>query len=394
MSLSLFLFTYNCGKTTPIEAEFGEDVAGLIGTDMDNLPDLLAFGFQEISSVSDGTDSSVVNVKLLALSNLLLDSLAAKIQIPFEVVDINHLGNIGLVLVSPYKSRFKRIRRSANVPLGYFITNVKGAVGLRVTYEPDYGKTAELTFVVAHLAANEGVKYLMRRNNDLDNIFHGLSFQDGYGVYKPNTHCFIMGDLNYRKTGAYHFSSDQNHERTGIQLDELNIMRTTGKVLWGFKEAPIRFLPTYKFKTGTGSYNYKRTPSWCDRILYLDYKDLQEEMMEMDESKEQVIEYNSVPSIKLSDHIPVFLKIKVPVEAPMSVINSKGYLMDKFTHLSNNDVDLKPQKRWYYYREIANFNDRLMGLVFYLVLTTKGRIILIAWMMIAYLLVHGYLFTI
>ncbi|KAG7884140.1 hypothetical protein KL938_002012 [Ogataea parapolymorpha] len=390
MSLSLFLFTYNCGKKTPIVPEFGEDIANLIEQNDGRVPDLLVFGFQEISSISEGTNQYTINIKLLELSNLLLDSLVAKTQINFEVIEINHVGNVGIILVSPYKSKCRKVRRSANVPLGYFMTNIKGATGLRVTYEADHGKTTELTFVVAHLAANEGVKYLMRRNVDLDSILHGLSFQDGFGMHKPNSHCFIMGDLNYRKTGAYHFAGNPDEERSGMELDELNIMRSSGRILWGFKEPEIKFLPTYKFKTGTSTYNYKRTPSWCDRILYLDYKDLEEDLMGLNESKERVIKYDAVPSIKLSDHIPVYLRIDVPLEAPMSLINSKGYLMDKFTHLSNNEIDLKPRKRWNYYRAVANYNDNILGFVFYLVLTTKGRIILALWCFIVYLIFHGH----
>jgi len=38
---------------------------------------------------------------------------------------------------------------------------------------------------------------------------------------------------------------------------------------FGFKEGQIElFAPTFKLKENSDEYNGKRTPAWCDRIIY------------------------------------------------------------------------------------------------------------------------------
>jgi hypothetical protein len=55
--------------------------------------------------------------------------------------------------------------------------------------------------------------------------------------------------------------------------DELHLQQKAGKAFHdGWKEGPIRFLPSYKYDIGKigvfDSSDKKRGPSWCDRILY------------------------------------------------------------------------------------------------------------------------------
>ena len=53
-----------------------------------------------------------------------------------------------------------------------------------------------------------------------------------------------------------------------LQKDELKDCQTQHGSLSTYSEAEITFLPTYKFMKGTQNYDSKRTPSWCDRILF------------------------------------------------------------------------------------------------------------------------------
>ncbi|OQO03597.1 hypothetical protein B0A48_10262 [Cryoendolithus antarcticus] len=60
--------------------------------------------------------------------------------------------------------------------------------------------------------------------------------------------------------------------------DELHAQMKTRKAFHdGWREGPIRFLPTYKYDVGSvgvfDSSDKKRSPSWCDRILYRSRRD-------------------------------------------------------------------------------------------------------------------------
>ena len=60
--------------------------------------------------------------------------------------------------------------------------------------------------------------------------------------------------------------------------DELHAQMDIGKAFGGWREGPIRFLPTYKYDVGeVGTFDSsekQRGPSWCDRILYRTRKDM------------------------------------------------------------------------------------------------------------------------
>lgn len=62
--------------------------------------------------------------------------------------------------------------------------------------------------------------------------------------------------------------------------DQLRRLMKSKKTLHeGWREAPIAFLPTYKYDVGTvglfDSSEKKRAPSWCDRVLYRTRRDLE-----------------------------------------------------------------------------------------------------------------------
>ncbi len=94
-----------------------------------------------------------------------------------------------------------------------------------------------------------------------------------YCVEKHNM-VFVIGDLNFRiampnlevrKLSAQeNWSAMQEH-------DELLALKQKSPLITYFKEGPINFPPTYKYDKRTNRYDTskkKRTPSWCDRILW------------------------------------------------------------------------------------------------------------------------------
>lgn len=271
--------------------------------------------------------------------------------------------------------------QEAEVGFGAAEMGNKGAAGVRVLYEArDTGESTEMTFVGTHLAAMEW--NLARRNANWAAIMRGLTFEDpeeilkprtassdaasqGDGeegqdvedvvrllhdqhneesremqrrlqdisVFKPTSHLFVGGDLNYRisatsPTPGANFPSldpeSENYHPRFFPLDQLTRERTAGRTLHGLTEAEVEFPPTYKYDVvsgGTGSGNpldvaWKfaphRYPSWTDRVLYLDTpawtKSLKPETPGI-----KVHAYNAFPVIATSDHRAVFFRATVPM---------------------------------------------------------------------------------
>lgn len=160
----------------------------------------------------------------------------------------------------------------------------------------------------------------------LQRQIHNLS------VYKPTSHLFVAGDLNYRistvspRPGARVPAMDPgspDHYPKFLPLDQLTRERRAGRTLHGLSEAPITFPPTYKYDIlppssshGGGGRGYHlqaedgvrwkfaphRYPGWTDRVLYLDNPS----------APLQVRSYDAFPVVRSSDHRPVYLRISVP----------------------------------------------------------------------------------
>ncbi|CAM9572248.1 unnamed protein product, partial [Ectocarpus fasciculatus] len=89
---------------------------------------------------------------------------------------------------------------------------------------------------------------------------------------------FWFGDLNYRIESSIAALEVLAHAVSGgvsflAANDQLNSAREAGDAFMGFHEAPIDFLPTYKYAAGTDDYDTRndkkfRAPAWCDRILF------------------------------------------------------------------------------------------------------------------------------
>lgn len=170
-------------------------------------------------------------------------------------------------------------------------------------------------------------------------------------VFKPTSHLFVAGDLNYRigaKTPAAlsafpSFEPDSpDHWSTFLGRDQLTRERLAGRTLHGLAEADISFGPSYKYdvlgdadgavneaaaRTG-GEVPWKwaphRWPSWCDRVLYLDVPPWARRRREREQAGKEggggggvvVQAYDLMPVVATSDHRPVFLRVQVPVLGP------------------------------------------------------------------------------
>lgn len=267
--------------------------------------------------------------------------------------------------------------QEAEVGFGAAEMGNKGAAGLRVLYEDAATRrTAELTFVATHLAAMEW--NLAKRNANWTTIMRGLTFgnpeeilkpgaiasgatspesEEGgasveevvqllhdqhneesrqmqqrlqdISVFKPTSHLFVAGDLNYRISAASptpnaNFPSldpeSENYYPRFFPLDQLTRERRAGRTLHGLAEADVEFPPTYKYDIVSSdnplevSWKFAphRYPSWTDRVLYLDVPPWTKEQ-KPDTPAIRVQAYKALPVLASSDHRPVFLRADVPM---------------------------------------------------------------------------------
>lgn len=83
-----------------------------------------------------------------------------------------------------------------------------------------------------------------------------------------------FGDLNYRIELSRDtiFDAIARSDWTALSAaDQLRREMAAGRVFQGFTEAPTHFLPSYKFNSGTDTYDSspkQRLPAFCDRVLW------------------------------------------------------------------------------------------------------------------------------
>lgn len=308
---------------------------------------------------------------------------------------------------------------SGEVGLGISSMGNKGGVGLRFTYaDATSGGETELTFVAAHLAAMEWD--WERRNEDWKNIVRRLIFTpvngdksiaaksriDGEeapllgnnenmnGIYKPTSHLFVAGDLNYRTSDTKPGPNDhkdsfpqphdeENSPRHYSELfkhDQLTRERLAGRTLQGLTEAPITFPPTYKFDSGpyltadedTDAWAWAphRWPSWTDRVLFLDAPAWMERKGH--KAKIEVNNYLPLPLFKTSDHRAVALSVRVPlVRIPEPDEDEDSASLDPRI---NPPFEIDPD--WSVARAIARKEELFVGVTGYLTGTWEGRLII------------------
>lgn len=166
-------------------------------------------------------------------------------------------------------------------------------------------KSSSLCFVGAHLSAHRGD--VAGRNADYGAIVSAECFRRDCGApatagggARPSEPAnalratfgvldhdlvFFLGDLNYRIDAALRDDAVRYLARSNLRKlllsDQLGAERRAGRSFdRGFLEAPVAFLPTYKYVTGSALYDYEavdegndkgkkvRCPAWCDRVLW------------------------------------------------------------------------------------------------------------------------------
>ncbi|KAK9912370.1 hypothetical protein M0R45_036237 [Rubus argutus] len=142
-------------------------------------------------------------------------------------------------------------------------------------------------FVCSHLASGEKEGDELRRNMDVLEILRNTQFpkicRTSYSRVPDkilqHDQVIWLGDLNYRIALSYSETQKllvNNDWDTLLDKDQLKIEREAGRVFSGWKEGKIYFAPTYKYFYNSDTYfgemktskKKRRTPAWCDRILW------------------------------------------------------------------------------------------------------------------------------
>ncbi|XP_042510848.1 type I inositol polyphosphate 5-phosphatase 8 [Macadamia integrifolia] len=167
----------------------------------------------------------------------------------------------------------------------------KGSISISMTLHQ-----TTFCFVCTHLTSGEKEGDEVRRNFDVMEILKKTRFPHshshgvaglGKGFSSPDTimaHDKIvwLGDLNYRlssSNGDTYKLLQRNDWKSLLERDQLQIEQKAGRVFQGWEEGKIEFAPTYKYLPNSNCYvaqssstvsskEKRRTPAWCDRILW------------------------------------------------------------------------------------------------------------------------------
>ncbi|XP_061586498.1 phosphatidylinositol polyphosphate 5-phosphatase type IV [Cololabis saira] len=212
----------------------------------------------------------------------------------------------------------------------------KGAVGIAFTF---FGTS--FLFITSHFTSGDSKVY--ERILDYNKIIEALALPKGLPDTNPYRstpsdvstrfdQVFWFGDFNFRLSGE-RADVESILKGTGgddmsplLEHDQLTKELKEGSIFKGFQEAPIHFLPTYKFDIGCDDYDTtskQRTPSYTDRILFRSRQ----------ANDIKVVKYNSCANIKSSDHRPVVAMFEVKLRPGRDNIPLCGGMFDRNLYL-------------------------------------------------------------
>ena len=428
--LHLHLISWNCARIPRATSPFTEHILDGIPCDSP-VPDILALVLQEAAPLSYAfLGGKYLDPYVQSYITAIQNATRAVLGEEYILAGSNNVG-MTVVLVFVKDGGLDKVKTVdyGGVGCGLWGMGNKGGVGVKITYEVPEGDddwsdtgTVELNFVGAHLAPHEWL--VERRNRDWETIVRGLVFEKGQqpqaedssrpllegdtemettalgtrdvGIYSPNAHTFLMGDLNYRtalnrptETDRLLFPQPRNQSNDDVsklfESDQCHLERISGRALQGFTEAQIHFPPTYKYKVKTyRQYNSShwewsgnRWPSWTDRILYLPWNSVHGENASDTPDEIIVHRYSSIPQIMDSDHKPVTCYLSIPAK-PLYARHDASTDADA---LRNRDIRLHPpypiNPSWKEQRAAARTREVVVGVAAFLTTTNTGIGILI-----------------
>ncbi|KAK0635231.1 Endonuclease/exonuclease/phosphatase [Bombardia bombarda] len=336
--LKALILTWNAGATTPNSLRYSDSDASffqslLQGSDS---PDIIVFGFQELVDLEDKTATAKRFLKPKKkegsdqerMSHQYRDwrDFLARCLDDYMSGDLYHLLHtaplVGLFTCIFVKADLRdRISNLSGAEIKRGMGGLhgnKGAIVVRFMVDD-----TSLCFINCHLAA--GQSSANQRHNDIaaileasilpgerDPVIRMDSYVGGGDGTMILDHelCLLNGDLNYR-IDTMSRDTVVTAVKSGnlgklLERDQLLVARrrNPGFRLRAFDELPITFAPTYKYDVGTDNYDSsekKRSPAWCDRLLYRGRNRIQQ----LDYRRHEV---------RVSDHRPVSGRFRFQVK--------------------------------------------------------------------------------
>jgi hypothetical protein len=191
----------------------------------------------------------------------------------------------------PRVSKLATSTVATGIDIGVSRLGNKGSAGVGFVFD----ESTRLAFVCSHLAAR-ATRLKQRAENYADSVSglrlggaHNAGGSGGSGDFLHQfDHCFWMGDLNYRvdlgkmgTEGEFNQCLDLIHNKKdeGVcklldhdQLRREMELQQAYPTALGFKEAPVRWPPTYRMLKGEDPHAYSQkkfqNPSYTDRVLW------------------------------------------------------------------------------------------------------------------------------
>ncbi|KAK9877142.1 hypothetical protein WA026_016886 [Henosepilachna vigintioctopunctata] len=341
-NIKLYFATYNVGTSVPEQELF--DLLSLQEEQKNDksvqLPDFYIMSFQEVKAQPQ---------------NLLMDAIfedpwtnaCRELLETRNYVKLKSVRLQGLVMsIFALRKHLLNIREIESeytrTGLGGMWGN-KGAVSVRLSI---YG--CSLCFINAHLSAHDD--HLKDRVEDYNVIVkdHEFHVPEHTEIFFHD-YVFWMGDLNFRLLEDYDKTPEEIERsvlkkdlETLFKYDQLRYVMRRGEAFSELVENTPPFPPTFKFEVGTNSYDFKRRPAWCDRILFK----VNQHNYENITLKAEQLCYKYHPFYTLSDHKPVTAEFSVKIP-PIDLQVSPRVAADKvFSDYSESIVEFNKITSW------------------------------------------------
>lgn len=336
-SWKIYASTFNCAKSFPFGDE--DKVSAILG---ELLPDafnhdVYALGFQELISTWEASFPSLSHSMFKTLEDTAVSYINKNSSLrQFRLVEGKITGAVGLIVLLDERINIEKVTTSS-FKCGFLNSSLKGAASICCSLKRPDEQQETFTFICSHLNANEGVKNAELRVSNYATIMSACATDFRMTRFKES-HVFHFGDLNFRVHGWQDLETNYSNAQTIRNLleehDELKKLREQGLVFEGFDESPVTFPPTYKLLISKEStYDVKRTPSWCDRVLFRHYSP----------KTYNIVSYKSISRsscLQFSDHQAVVLDIEVPsnfsappLEIPVSISSPQQLLIGDVTDM-------------------------------------------------------------